>query len=81
VGDANTCAALHDDNPGALPLPINGTYPTHQPLSTVPANVLAALPPLPEDVEYRFAQRVLFLFDTRAGVIVDRMPAALVCDR
>ena len=81
LADDKTCASLLDDNPGALPLPINGAYPTHQPLSTMPANVLAALPPLPEDVEYPFAQHVLFLFDTRAGVVVDRMPSAMVCGR
>ena len=70
--------------PGIVPmwsiaLPINGGYPTHKPLSTVPPNVLATLPRLPEDVEYRFAGDQLFLFDTRAGVVIDRMPSAVAC--
>jgi len=79
--DAATCAALYDDNPGSMSAPINGRYPTHQPLSTMPANVLAVLPPLPEDIEYRFAGRQLLLFDTRAGIVVDRMPDAIVCGK
>jgi hypothetical protein len=77
--DANTCTALLDDNPGTIALPINGRYPTHQPLSTMPPNVIAALPPLPTDIEYRFAGRDLILFDTRAGVVVDRMPSGAPC--
>jgi len=77
--DAATCAALFDDNPGSSTLPINGTYPTHHPLSTMPPNILAALPPLPEDVEYRFAGRQLFLLDTRANIVIDRLPSATVC--
>ena len=77
--DGATCAALFDDNPGSSALPINGTYPTHHPLSTMPPNVLAALPPLPKDVEYRFAGRELFLLDTRANIVIDRLPSATVC--
>jgi hypothetical protein len=77
--DAATCAALYDDNPGSISVPINDRYPTHEPLSTMPANVLAVLPPLPEDIEYRFAGRQLLLFDTRAGIVVDRMTDAIVC--
>jgi hypothetical protein len=45
----------------------------------MPPNVLAALPALPEDIEYRFAGRQLFLFDTRAGIVIDRMPSATLC--
>jgi hypothetical protein len=79
--DAATCAALYDDNPGSMRMPVNSRYPTHQPLSTTPPNVLAVLPPLPEDIEYRFAGRELLLFDTRAGIVVDRMPDAIVCGK
>ena len=77
--DAGTCAALFDDNPGSITVPINGRYPTHQPLSTMPPNVLAVLPPLPVDIEYRFAARELLLMDTRAGVVVDRLASAILC--
>jgi hypothetical protein len=79
AGNADTCAALLDDNPGSIALPINGTYHSHRPVSTVPATVLAKLPPLPPDVEYRFAERELFLLDTRAYIVVDRMESAVRC--
>ena len=44
-----------------------------QPLATVPPRVLQALPQLPKDagLEYRFVQKHLILFDTRANLIVD----------
>jgi hypothetical protein len=77
--DLLTCAALADDNPGKQSVRINGSYPEHDPLSTMPANVLASLPRLPEDVEYRFAGKHLILFDTRAGVLLDRLPSAIKC--
>ena len=58
--DAGTCAALQDDgNPGDFTYPINGTYPKREPLSTMPPNLLAALPELPPDVHYRFLGRDL----------------------
>ncbi len=74
-----TCAALADENPGALGLHINGTYPTHQPFSTMPANVLAALPRLPDDIEYRLEGRHLMLLDMRARMLVDVLPSAVLC--
>lgn len=75
--DATTWEAIMDDNPGALSNRINGNYPEGEPLSSVPPNVLAVLPRLPEDIQYRFLGRNLILLDTRAGVIVDRIPYAI----
>jgi hypothetical protein len=77
--DANTWAAIMDDNPGELSNQINGDYPEGKPLSTVPPNILAALPRLPHDMEYRFLGRHLILLDTRASVILDRLPYAIQC--
>ena len=74
-----TCAALADDNPGALEIRLNGTYPEHKPMSTMPADVLAVLPRLPDDIEYRFLGRDLILVDVRARLVVDRMPLAIFC--
>ena len=76
---AGTCAAIMDDNPGELSNQINGDYPEGKPLSTVPPNILAALPRLPHDIEYRFLGRHLILLDTRASVILDRIPYAIQC--
>jgi hypothetical protein len=77
--DASTCATIMDENPGDLPNEINGSYPEGLPFSTVPVNILAVLPRLPEDVEYRFLGRQLILLDTRANVIIDRIPDAIQC--
>jgi hypothetical protein len=75
--DSNTRDTLMDDNPGAFSHTINGTYPKDKPLSTVPINILVALPRLPDDIEYRFLGRHLILYDTRANVILDRIPCAV----
>jgi hypothetical protein len=73
----DTRELLMDDNPGAFSHKINGTYPHRKPLSTVPLNVLEALPRLPEDIEYRFLGRHLILHDTRSNLILDRIPCAV----
>jgi hypothetical protein len=77
--DADTWAAIMDDNPGEFSNQINSTYPEGKPLSTVPPNILAVLPTLPDDIQYRFLGRHLILLDTRANVILDRMPCAIQC--
>ncbi len=77
--DADTWAAIMDDNPGEFPNRINGTYPGKRPLSTAPPHILARLPRLPKDVQYRFLGRHLILHDTRANLILDRIPYAIRC--
>jgi hypothetical protein len=77
--NADTWAVIMDDNPGEFRNEINGTYPDGKPYSTVPGNILAALPALPDDVEYRFLGRHLILLDIRADVILDRIPYAIRC--
>ncbi len=74
---SDTRETVRDDNPGAFSHSINGTYPKTKPFSTVPINILAALPRLPDDIEYRFVGRHLVLHDTRANLILDRIPCAL----
>ena len=76
---ANTWAAIMDDNPGEFSNQINRTYPDDKPLSTVPPDILAALPRLPDDIQYRFSGRHLILLDMRANVILDRIPYAIQC--
>ena len=77
--NAKAWAVIMDDNPGEFPSEINGIYPDGQPYSTVPGTILAALPALPDDVEYRFLGRHLILLDVRANVILDRIPYAIRC--
>jgi hypothetical protein len=58
-------------------LKVNADYPDTAPLMTVPPNILAALPKLPEDLEYRFVSRNMILLDTHANLIVDFVPNAI----
>ena len=81
VMDAKTWESIMDDNPGTFSVRINGTYPEKRPLSTVPPNILAVLPDLPDDVEYRFLGRHLVLLDTRARVLLDGIAYALPARR
>lgn len=78
--DLPTRAAIMDENPGAFSGRINRIYPKERPVSTVPANILAALPRLPDDIQYRFLGPHLVLHDTRANIILDRLPCAIRCD-
>jgi len=76
---ASTWADVMDDNPGEFNAEINGSYPEEKTFSTVPPNILAALPRLPQDIQYRFLGRHLILFDVRASLIIDRIPFAIQC--
>lgn len=75
--DPGTKAAIKDDNPGNMPFKVNGPYPSKEALSTMPPNVLASLPPLPKDIEYRFVNKHLILRDVRANLIIDYIPNAI----
>jgi hypothetical protein len=67
-------AAINEENPGqAVKLTVNGRYPDSIPVSTVPPKVLAVLPPLPLELEYRFIGTTLILLDAHAHIIVDYM--------
>jgi hypothetical protein len=50
---------------------VNAVYPDAAPFSSVPPSLLLKLPPLPEEVRYRFVGRALILRDTEANVILD----------
>jgi hypothetical protein len=60
-----------DENPQAVVLAVYDRYPSTVPLSTMPTDVLAALPPLAESLEFRFVGDDLILLDTHADLIVD----------
>lgn len=62
---------LDNEYTGSVTLAVNGRYPDEVPISTVPPQVLAELPKLPEELEYRFIQTNLILFDPHAHVIAD----------
>ncbi len=52
---------------------VNEQYPEDAPRSRIPFAVLARLPSLPPDIEYRFHGRDLLLHDVRANVVLDIM--------
>ena len=58
-------------------LEVNGDYPEHLPLTTVPPTLLLRLPQLPPQAAYRIIGRALVLQDTEARVIIDFIPDAL----
>jgi hypothetical protein len=70
-------AEILDEDTRPVQLRINGPYPSDVPLSSVPPRILEVLPRLPEDLEYRFVDRQLILFDNHAQIIVDYMTNAL----
>lgn len=72
-GGAELKAAILDENTGKVGLTVNGRYPDHIPLSTMPPQVLSALPKLPQDLEYRFIGERLILLDVHAHTIADYM--------
>ena len=76
---AENKAIVKEDAPktGEVPFKINGEYPKDAPLSTVPPDVLKALPPLPENLQYRIVGRHLILLCVQANLIVDYMLNAI----
>jgi hypothetical protein len=78
--NASTWDSINYGGPRGLSTRINGIYPERKPVSTMPPNILAVLPKLPDDIEYRFVGRHLILIDTRARVIIDRLPNAIQCN-
>jgi hypothetical protein len=77
VRDRGTKEAILDDNPGNVTYKVMAPYPDNEPFSTVPPNVLASLPELPKDIEYRFVGKHLILRDARANLIIDYLANAM----
>jgi len=79
TGGADNKAIIKDDapEPKEVPFKVNADYPKEAPLSTVPPDVLQALPQLPEDVQYRFVGKHLLLYDAKANLIIDFMLNAI----
>ena len=63
--------SILDENPDLDTLALHQQYPTSVPLSTMPPQVLAALPKLEEELEYRFVGERLILLDPNAHLVID----------
>jgi hypothetical protein len=68
--------AILAEVPKGLVLKVNQAYPTNVPLATVPPKLLAQLPMLPEELEYRLVDRRLLLRDRDANLVVDVLVGA-----
>jgi len=66
-------AAINEENPphAKFALLINGRWPDGASLGPMPPNLLEDLPRLPDDLEYRFLDRDLVLWDAHANLVVD----------
>ena len=61
-----------DDEPPSIGTPkIYLRFPASNQMARMPANLLATLPALPPELEYRIVGHYLVLRDTRASIIVD----------
>jgi hypothetical protein len=69
--------AIFSELPKGIQLRINQPYPTTLPLVSVPAKLLAMLPMLPEELEYRFIDRYFLLRDRDANLVIDILPGVL----
>ena len=62
----------------ALVPEVHGRWLQGAPLPTMPPHLIAVLPQLPEELQYRFMNRDLILWDVHANVIVDFIRGALM---
>ena len=58
-------------------LRVNAVWPPQIPFDFVPPQLLAALPALPPELQYRIVGRSLVLWDHHANLVVDFLPGAL----
>lgn len=52
-------------------------FPASSPMATMPPSLLAVLPPLPRELEYRIMGTALVLRDVDAALILDYIPSAI----
>ncbi len=69
--------SLKHAEPVRLQLHVNDLYPKNVPLQSMPPTLLANLPKLPPDIEYRVIGHDLVLRDVDANMILDFVPNAI----
>jgi hypothetical protein len=74
-GDVRRSEQLEADGAAAI-LRVNGTFPWVLATAMFPC-VIAALPPLPPELQYRVVGDALVLIDVHASLIIDLLPHAL----
>jgi hypothetical protein len=67
-------AEIDDEEPTVLAPKIHLRFPAASEMATMPASLLAVLPNLPKELEYRIIGRFLVLRDIDAALIIDYIP-------
>jgi len=70
-------AEIDDEDPVVGTPTVYLRFPAAAPLATMPPSLLAALPPLPKELEYRIVGTYLVLRDVDASLVIDFIPAAV----
>ncbi len=70
-------SSLKHSEPVNLAVRVNQPYPPAAPLQSMPPTLLAGLPKLPMELEYRLVGRTLVLRDVESNLIVDFLPEAI----
>jgi hypothetical protein len=70
-------AGIDDEEGGPKSPSIHMRFPVATPMATMPPSLLAVLPVLPKELEYRIIGNFLILRDVEAALIVDVIPAAV----
>ena len=68
---AESRTSIGDDGPAPFRPVVNADYPVGESLPTMPPNVLAILPTLPEGLDWRITGSNLILRDSHANVVLD----------
>ena len=80
VSPEDMAAILAEREEARSPIPprlrVNAVWPELMPFNFVPPQLIAALPPLPPELQYRIIGRSLVLWDHHANLIVDFLPGA-----
>jgi hypothetical protein len=70
-------ANIDDEAPTVKTPSIHLRFPVASQMATMPPSLLAALPELPRELEYRIVGNYLVLRDVDAALILDYIPAAV----
>lgn len=70
-------ANIDDDGTGGPPPKVHLRLPISAQMATMPPALLAVLPPLPKELEYRILGRYLVLRDVDAAIVLDYIAVAV----
>ena len=71
-------AEIDDEEAGPKAPSIHMRFPAASPMATMPPSLLAALPKLPKELEYRVVGNYLILRDVDAALVLDIIPDAVL---